>query len=312
MDFEKPILVLSACLDLQPVRYNGEIVKDDFALKLRGFCQVITVCPEISIGLGVPRDKIIVYVQNGVYKLSQPATGRDLTSDMNGFSEKFIKNLDEIDGFLLKSKSPSCGVSNTLIYKDMQGKVFHSKGKGLFAMKMLESFPLIPIEDEGRLRNPMIKDHFLTRLFSLARWRVFSKNVVGIKDLYEFHRRYKYLLMVHSQQLLKRMGKLLADYDKSQDLQRIKDEYGKIFKTVLSKKPTAGSHVNVLMHIFGHLSDFLKPTERRHFLNILERYKEGRIPVAVPREILRSWAYRFDDEYVLTQVYLMPYPQEFE
>ncbi|AEH51570.1 YbgA family protein [Pseudothermotoga thermarum] len=312
MNFEKPILVLSACLDLQPVRYNGQLVKDEFVLKLRDFCQVITVCPEVSIGLGVPREKIIVYVEDGIYKVSQPATGRDLTNELNDFAEKFIENLKEVDGFLLKSKSPSCGVSNTLVYKDSQGLFFHSKGKGLFAMKVLKTFPLVPVEDEGRLKNPSIKDHFLTRLFSLAHWRVFSKQVNSIKDLYEFHRRYKYLLMVHSQQMLRKMGKLLANYSKEQDLQKIVNEYGEMFKLALCKKPTVGSHINVMMHIFGHFSDFINQSEKRHFLNVLQKLREGKIPITVPREILRSWAYRFDDKYVLSQVYLNPYPQELE
>ncbi len=312
MSFEKPILVMSACLDLQPVRYNGEIVKDEFALRLRDYCQIITVCPEVEIGLGVPRGKIIVYVEDGTYRVFQPSTGRDLTENMKDFSENFTKALGEVDGFLLKSKSPSCGVSNTLVYKEPQGKVFHSKGKGLFAMKMLQAFPMLPVEDEGRLRNPAIKDHFLTRLFALAYWRVFSKKVGKINDLYEFHRRYKYMLMAHSQQLLKKMGKLLADFNKQQDLEELKNKYGDLFKTALAKRPSVGNHVNTLMHIFGHLSDFLNSHEKRHFLVILDRLKEGKTSFAVARELLRSWAYRFDDQYILSQSYLNPYPQDLE
>ncbi len=312
--FERPILLLSACLDLQPVRYNGEVVKDDFVLKLREFCEIKTVCPEIGMGLGVPRDKIIVYVKDGEYRLLQPSTSRELTNDMEHFWNNLTANtnLDEIDGVVLKSKSPSCGVSNTKVYKDPEGKVYYGKGKGLFALRLLETFPLLPVEDEGRLKDYGLRDHFLTRLFAYSYWRNFKKNVKSIKDMYDFHRTYKYILMAYSQKYLRQMGQLLASYNGNQNLTDVLNEYEKMFKLALSKKTNVANNTNVLLHIFGHISDFLNSSEKKHFLRIIERYKEGKLPITIPRELLRSWAYRFNDEYVLSQTYLSPYPEELE
>ncbi len=312
--FERPILLLSACLDLQPVRYNGEIVKDDFVLKVREFCGIKTVCPEVGIGLGVPRDKIIVYVKDGEHRLSQPSTSRELTKDMERFWNTLITNtnFDEIDGVVLKSKSPSCGISNTKVYKDPEGKVYYGKGKGIFALKLLEIFPLLPVEDEGRLKDYGLRDHFLTRLFAFAHWRIFKKSVKSIKDMYDFHRTYKYILMAYSQKYLRQMGQLLANYNGNQNITDVLNEYEKMFKFALSKKTNVANHTNVLLHIFGYISNFLNFFEKKHFLRIIERYKEGKVPITIPRELLRSWAYRFDDEYVLSQTYLSPYPEELE
>ncbi len=310
--FEKPLLVLSACLDLQPVRYNGDVVRDELVLKLRNYSIVIPVCPEVGIGLGVPRPKIIVYIKDGEYRVFQPSTGKDLTQELREFSKNFIQSLGQVDGFLLKSKSPSCGVSNTVVYKDPQGKEFYGKGKGLMALEVLRTLTDIPVEDEGRLHNSSIRDHFLTRIFALAHWRRVSQEASSVKDLMNFHRVYKYMLLAHSPLLLKRMGRLLASYDGTQTLEELKGEYSRMFKSALARKPNAGMHVNAFMHILGHLSDFLKPQEKRHFLDVLEKFRGGRLPIRVPREILRSWAYRFDDAYLLSQAYLDPYPEELE
>ncbi len=307
---EKPILVLSACLDLQPVRYNGDVVRDEFVLKLRNHSTVIPVCPEVGIGLGVPRPRIIVYLKDKKYRVFQPSTGRDLTQELEAFSRNFIQSLGQVDGFILKSKSPSCGVYNTKVYKDPEGKEFYGKGKGLMALEILKTFKGLPVEDEGRLHNPSLRDHFLTRIFALAHWRKVSQGANSIEDIVNFHRSYKYMLLAYSPTLLKRMGKLLAEYKGTQGLEELKSKYSKLFRSALAKKPHADMHVNALIHILGHLSDFLKPCERRRFLGVLEEFKKGKLPIKVPRKILKDWVYRFNDTYLLSQAYLEPYPEE--
>ncbi len=308
--FDKPNLVLSACLDLQPVRYNGEYVKDEVTLKLREYCNVIPICPELEIGLGIPRDKIIVYKTGSGYGLSQPSTNRELTKEMNEFSQKFLKSLKEVDGFLLKSKSPSCGVSNTSVYKDKEGTKIYGKGKGLFTMAVMDYFHDLPVEDEGRLRNPILRDLFFTNLFALAHWRNFKEKAKSIREMMEFHQSYKYLFMSRSPSYLKIMGRLLADYKQGDSFEKLKEDYEKLFKQVLTRNTTAGKHVNVLTHILGHISDFLKSEEKKHFLALLRKYKSEKISLQVLREMIISWAYRFENKYLLIQVYLNPYPEE--
>lgn len=309
--FPKPKLVVSACLNLKPVRYNGQEVRDEFVLKLLPYCHVIEVCPEVSIGLGVPRDKIIVYRKNGSVGLSQPSSGLELTDRMEKFTQEFLESIEEVDGFLLKSKSPSCGVSNTKVYADPEGKEFYGKGKGLFALRVLERYRDLPVEDEGRLRNPELRDHFLTRLFALADLRESINNMQEISQLMSFHQKYKYMLMAHSQTKLKTMGRLVASANKRSFLQ-VLEEYRRLFREALSRKPTIGQHVNTITHIFGHLSSRLNPSERAHFLKLVEDYKKGRIERKLLVEFLRGYAYRFENEYLMTQTYLQPYPEDLE
>lgn len=305
--FPKPLLVMSACLDLQPVRYNGEVVKDPFAIKLREYCHIISVCPEVSIGLGVPRDKVIIQKGESL-RLIQPSTGRDLTQLMLSFSKEFLDSLDAVDGFLLKSKSPSCGVSNTRIYKDPQGKEFYGRGKGLFATHVLERYQLLPVEDEGRLKNKEIREHFLVRLFAIADLREFLSKAQDVKDLVEFHSRYKYLIMAHSQVKLKQMGQLVAEAKKN--FKEALSRYRILFMEALKRRPTKGQHANTLLHIMGHLSRALKKSEKEHFYSLVESYKAGQKDLYTLLEIIKSWSYRFDEKYLTDQVYLEPYPDE--
>ncbi len=309
--FARPRLVLSACLNLKPVRYNGLFVRDEFVLKLTPYCELIEVCPEVAIGLGVPREKVIVYLKDGQYRLFQPATGLELTERMLSFAEEFIGSLSEIDGFILKSKSPSCGVSNTMVYKDEEGKEFLKKGKGLFAMEVLKRFEDLPVEDEGRLKNKEIREHFLSRLFAVADMRESLKNIEKVSQLMEFHKRYKYFLMAHSQVRLKAMGKKVAEATKG-NLKEALEEYHQLFLQAIKRKPSRGQHANTILHIFGHLSRNLNKGEKAHFLKLVEDYKHGRVERKLLIEFLKSYAYRFENTYLISQTYLEPYPEELE
>ncbi|RMH04189.1 MAG: DUF1722 domain-containing protein [Aquificota bacterium] len=305
--FPKPRVVVSSCLVGKPVRYNGGLVEDPFVSSLLGYCDVIDVCPEVEIGLGVPRPRIIVYKTQGAIRLSQPSTGLDLTESMEAFSDRFLSSLPPVDGFVLKSKSPSCGVSNTLTYKDPEGKEFLSKGKGLFAIRVLQRYELLPVEDEGRLKNPEIREHFLVRLFALADLRESLQGVKRVKDLMDFHQRYKYMLMAHSQVKLKHLGRLVAQA-REENLEKTLEEYRLIFMQALSRKPSKGQHANALLHILGHLSKHLNEREKRHFIILIERFKRGKESLHTLLELFKSLAYRFENPYLMSQAYLEPFP----
>jgi len=167
----KPRIVVSSCLAGENVRYDGKPVEDEFSERLIKHVEVIRVCPEVGIGLGVPREKIIVYFQNGEPRVSQPSTGLELTDKIKEFSKSFLDSLSEVDGFLLKAKSPSCGVSRTKTYRDREGRSYRGLGKGLFALEVLKRFPHLPVEDEIRLRNERRRLLFLLNIFSLAELR---------------------------------------------------------------------------------------------------------------------------------------------
>ncbi len=301
---------MSSCLDLQPVRYNGEIIRDDFVVKLRGFVKVVPVCPEMAVGLGAPRPRILAHAEDGRMELFQPATGRELTSEMAGFSDSFLNGLHGIDGFLLKSKSPSCGVSGTKIYRYREGGIVLKKGRGFFAEKVLEKYPYLPAEDEGRLRNRELRDNFLTNIYAAADARVSLGRSARIKDLVAFQSRYKYFLMAYNQKKLKELGKLIASYKKGDDLGTLVDQYRQGFLAAIHRKPSRKQLVNALTHIFGHFSEGLAGGEKKMYLNLLRSYEKGISGIHPPLSILKSWALRFRDQYLLSQRLLDPFPEE--
>lgn len=307
--FPRPTICISACLKGENVRYNGQNIHDDFVSLLIKYCNTISVCPEIAIGLGVPRNKILVYCVNGEFRLYQPTTGIDITEKMNEFSQSFLSTLKDVDGFVLKAKSPSCGIWGTKIYKNPQVTVFYSKGKGLFAMQVLSHFRYLPVEDEKRLNDEEIRDHFLVRLFSLAELRQNFSESFSISALIAFHERYKYLLMTYNQQKLCDLGRIVAKYEKG-TINKGVSEYKKVFYSAFKKKPSRKHHINTILHIFGYFSEKLNVQEKKHFLNLVEQYQENKIRRDVLVQILRNWAYRFNDTYLLEQRYVNPYPQD--
>ncbi|MCM8771973.1 MAG: DUF523 and DUF1722 domain-containing protein [candidate division WOR-3 bacterium] len=299
----RPKIILSKCF-CQPVRYNGEMVKDEFVEKLKNYVDYIEVCPEFDVGLGVPRKSIIIVKNNGSKRLIQTDTENDLTDKIIKYSQNIIESLKEVDGFLLKANSPSCGVGSAKLYKD--GK-FISKTYGIFAEKIKEKFYYLPIEDEGRLKNREIREHFLIRIFAFAELRELLKKP-EIKKLVDFHTKYKYLLMTYNQKYLKELGQLVADgkLSVSQKLMLYKDR----FYLAFLRKPSPSRHINTLLHIIGHIKDRLNSKEKKHIFSLLENYKRGRIDLKVIVELLKNLSYRFDNEYLLCQKYLEPYPDE--
>ncbi|MEN2985750.1 MAG: DUF1722 domain-containing protein [Thermodesulfovibrionaceae bacterium] len=297
----KPKILFSRCF-FEPVRYNGGVVIDEFIEKLKSYVDHIYVCPEIEIGLGVPRPRIII-LKDTRKKLIQPETGLDLTERMLSYIENFLKYLDDVDGIILKAKSPSCGVYSTKLYKD---GVVVGKTDGFFAEGLKKAYPLLPLEDEGRLRDEEIRYHFLTRVFSCRELRALLESP-SAKELVEFHTKYKYLLMTYSQKHLKQLGSIVADGKLS--LTEKISIYREVFCQALKRKPTNKRHINTLMHIFGHISNKLNNREKRHFQELLEKYRKNRIELRVLVELIRNFAYRFENQYLLMQKYLEPFPE---
>ncbi len=294
MGFPKPRLVLSSCLNLEPVRYNGSAVEDEFVMRLREYCEVISVCPEVSLGLGVPRDKIILYRENGSLGLSQPSTGLELTQRMREFSERFLFSLPPVDGFLLKGRSPSCGVSRrTLVYRDPEGKVFLTRGRGLFAAEVLRTFRLIPVEDELRLKDRKVKERFLLRLFAAAWLRSDTLNSV--------HTRYRYLLMAHSERKLRAMEGVLKE-----DPQ----EYRTLFLSALRRSPTLRQHIKVIGRMIADVSDRIEADDRERLLSMKRMLGEGKIGLDELLQELRRVLRSSGVEDVGLWTYLSPFPEE--
>jgi len=171
--FPRPVLVVSRCLGFEPVRYNGQVIEDDFVQRLARFCEPIVVCPEVEIGLGVPRPPIrLVHAGEEGTRVQQPGTGRDLTAEMHAFGDRFLEGLDVADGFVLKSRSPSCGLRDVKLFDSAEATTpLSAREAGAFGSAVLARFPWAAIEDEARLGDPALRDRFLTLLFALATLR---------------------------------------------------------------------------------------------------------------------------------------------
>jgi len=309
MKFIKPKIVLSKCF-VEPVRYNGEIVKNHFVEKLLKFIEPIFVCPETSIGMSVPRPRVFIFLKENLIRMYDPKSKIDYTDKIYNFSKEFLLNLHDIDGFILKSKSPSCGVKDANLYKE-DLKNFLSRSDGIFTREARNIFHNIPIESETRLRNYWFRRDFLTKIFSLADLRNLVNSCQNINQLIKFHEYYKYILMSYSSTNLKKLGKLIANW-KSYGLATTLKLYGQIFRQALSKYTSKNKHYNVLQHIYGHIKDKISEAEKKHILKMLTKFKNDKLQLEAIIEYIKSFIFRFNETYLSTQKYLEPFPEELE
>lgn len=306
--YARPTVVVSRCLELVACRYNGQSIRAPLVLALQPFVDLKPVCPEVEIGLGVPRDPIRLVELKGMRRLVQPTTGRDVTGEMERFSGDYLASVGEVDGFLLKSRSPSCGIKDTKVYGGVEAKTPAGKGAGVFGGAVLERFPHAAIEDEGRLTNLRLRHHFLTRVFARAVFRR-VKTAASMAELVRFHTDHKFMLLAYHQSQLRALGKIVANPDK-RPIGEVLAAYEDGFGRALAHPARRTSHINVLMHGMGYVSDGLSDGEKAFFLDLLGEYRKDRVPLTSPLAIAQSWIVRFDQAYLATQRYFDPYPRE--
>ncbi|SCY63149.1 YbgA family protein [Desulfoluna spongiiphila] len=304
--FPKPTLVVSKCLGFEACRYNGQALSDSFVSQLTSYVEFIPVCPEVEIGLGVPRSPIRLARVEKKLHLYQPATEQVLTDAMADFSTACLDALPQVDGFLLKNRSPSCGPSDVKVYEGLAKSANAKRGSGFFAGCAGDRFPGLPMEDEGRLKNYELREQFLIRVYSLARFRQ-AKKSGRMRDLVAFHSTHKLLLLAWNQTRFRACGKITANHEK-RPVAAVFALYEEELKKALATRPRAPSMINTLMHAFGWVSDGLSREERAYFLESLEEYRDERIPLAALLRLIKGYAVRFDQEYLLDQVILEPFP----
>jgi uncharacterized protein YbgA (DUF1722 family)/uncharacterized protein YbbK (DUF523 family) len=308
-EFARPVVWVSACLGFQANRYNGQMLPADFLGVLAPHVEYRQVCPEVAIGLGVPRHPIRLVQNETGLRLQQYETQADVTERMQSFIADWIARVDLADGFVLKSRSPSCGFKDVRVYPSLGPvQAVSSKGNGFFGGAVLDAFPDLPLEDEGRLQNYTIREHFLTRIFTTAAWRAVETGV-RMKELVAFHAAHKYLLLLHNEVELRRLGKIVANHER-RGAEEVFALYGRHLRAALAKAPRPSAAINVLSHILGHVSDQLTPPERAFALDTFEMYREERVPLSVPLNLLRGFAIRFANRYLLDQAVFEPFPLE--
>jgi uncharacterized protein YbbK (DUF523 family)/uncharacterized protein YbgA (DUF1722 family) len=306
--FYKPRIVISQCLGFDKCRYNAQTISDEFINKLEEHVEFIPVCPEVEIGLGIPRPPVRIVEKEGRLELYQPETNRFFTAEMASFTEEYLSSIQEIDGFILKNRSPSCGPGDVKIYQGFAKSAGAYRGSGFFGGAVHKKFGHLAIEDEGRLKNFTIREHFLIKLFTLARFRQI-RNSKKMGMLVKFQSEHKLLLLAYNQAHFRLSGKIIANHEKlsfDQVYQLYQQELSHIFK----KMPRYPAMINTLQHAFGWISDHLSKEEKQFFLNALEEYRDERIPLSTVLHLLKANAIRFKNEYLANQVLLNPYPRE--
>lgn len=305
----RPRVVASACLGFDACRWDGAVLADTFLRSLAAHAEVVRVCPEVAIGLGVPRDPIRIERTAAGRRLVQPATGRDVTRAMEDFAAAWLDRLGEVDGFVLKGRSPSCAVSDAKVYAGGGKQVRRAgKGPGLFAQAVLARFPAAAVEDEGRLTNRRLREHFLTRIFTTAAFRAVRRRG-RMRDLVAFQADNKLLFMALGQTRMRRMGRLVANAE-GRAPEEVYDRYEEELTALLARPSRPAAHVNVAMHALGHFKDGLTGREKKHFLDVLARYRAGAVEPSAVTGILASWVARFEVGILARQTWFEPFPAE--
>jgi uncharacterized protein YbgA (DUF1722 family)/uncharacterized protein YbbK (DUF523 family) len=301
---------ISSCLLGEQVRYDGGHKRDAFLVDLFGkYVEWVPVCPEMEMGLGVPRPNLRLIDQDGDIRMVAPTTGKDHTAGMNFFLRQRIRQLEDehLAGFVFKRSSPSCGLERVRVYKN---GIPTGRGQGLFAAAITTQFPTLPAEEEGRLNDPRLRENFVSRVFAYQRWTDTHKQRFTRRALMEFHATHKYLLLAHNQQGMRRIGELLARPQEFSTTSELATAYWKGFSDVMKRTPSRRNHTNALQHIAGYFSDRLDIGDRQELTSAIQSYRLGNVPLIAPITLLRHYVRKLGEPYLETQVYLNPHPDE--
>ncbi len=303
-------LGISSCLLGENVRYDGGHKLDRFLRDtLGGYADFVPVCPEVECGLSIPREAMRLVGDPEDPRLLTRKTLIDHTPRMKNWITKRLRELEKEDlrGFIFKSRSPSSGMTGVKVYDETGTRI--RKGKGLFAGAFMDRFPVLPVEDDGRLHDPGLRENFIERIFAYDRWRNMESSGRTAGKLVEFHSRHKYLILSHSRKTLKELGALTARAGKMP----AGELYGSYIATLMEGmklSATAKKNTDVLMHIMGYFKKVLTADEKKELLGIIEQYRTGLIPLVVPVTLLNHYVRKYSPEYLIGQYYLEPHPAE--
>ncbi|WP_455233852.1 YbgA family protein [Thiogranum longum] len=300
---------VSACLLGARVRFDGGHKQNRFILDMLGqHFEFVPFCPEVAIGLGTPRDTIrLVGREDSPRAVGSRNPDLDVTDALRDYSRKTAQELDGLCGFILKKDSPSCGMERVRIYNDKS--MPHRNGVGLFAREVIKANPLLPVEEEGRLNDPALRENFINRVFVYARWRALRQQGLTKAGLIAFHARHKLTLMAHSPQGYRELGPMLARLD-DVSLEELGDQYISRLMELLKTHASRKRHVNVLQHLLGYLRKCVDSSARADLVDVIDAYRRGDYPLVVPVTLLQHHFRRNPHPYVSQQVYLNPHPRE--
>ena len=292
---------ISSCLLGAEVRFDGGHKRDPFLVDVLGpFVEWVPVCPEVEIGLTVPRETLRLVERGGVTRLINKNSGIDHTSTMRTWSADRIQYLESLDlsGFVFKRGSPSCGMERVKVYRE--NNLLHTQGTGIFAGAVMGSLPNLPVEEEGRLNDPRLRENFISAIFAYRRWTAMARDGITINGIMQFHARHKYQLMAHHQIGARKLG----------NLTRSAADYFNLFCDVMRRTPTRRNHTNALQHLAGYFSKSLSAADRAEMTHVIENYRREMVPLIVPITLIRHYVRQYALGYLENQVYLQPHPNE--
>jgi uncharacterized protein YbgA (DUF1722 family)/uncharacterized protein YbbK (DUF523 family) len=305
-------LGISACLLGEKVRYDGGHKHDCYLTDTLGrYVEYIPVCPEVEAGFGVPREAMHLEGDPNAPRLVTRRTKWDVTEPMLAWAKKRVLELEAQDlcGFIFKSRSPSSGMERIPVYNEKGMPV--KKGVGLFARIFMDHFPLLPVEDEGRLHDPKLRENFIECVFVFKRWRECLSRGKSRQDLIDFHTKHKLLILSHSPKHYRMMGKLVGQA-KAFALDELYQTYQRLLLEALRLKTTIKKNANVLQHMMGYFKKELSADEKRELLEIIGLYREAYVPLIVPITLMNHYIRKYDQPYLQGQYYLQPHPIELQ
>lgn len=319
MQNEKKIRIgISSCLLGNPVRFDGGHKKDQWLVNVLGeYVEYVPVCPEVEVGLPIPREAMRLVGDPEDPRLVTVKTYQELTPKMKEYAAKRVVELEKenLCGFVFKRSSPSSGMERVKVYKDVDPKEAKNagapslKGVGIFAKKFMEHFPLLPVEEEGRLGDARLRENFIEQIFVMQRWRELREQPFSLHNLLEFHAQHKLLIMSHSVEHYRSMGNLVA-HGKKVDPETLMEQYQTELLTALKIKATVKKHTNVLQHIAGYFKKQLSPDEKQELQEVISQYHANLVPLIVPITLCNHYIRKYDEKYLRSQWYLNPHPVE--
>ena len=300
---------VSSCLLGNEVRHDGGHKRDRYITDiLSEYFDFTSFCPETAIGLGIPRPTIrLAMISNDVQLVKSDDYSIDYTQQMRTNGDSYCSQIADLSGYILKSKSPSCGMERVNLYQD--NGYATKEGVGIFAQSLLQAHPYMPVEEEGRLNDAHIRENFIERVFAYHRWQKMTAGSYSISDFMDFHKQHKLILLAHNEAIYRKMGRLVAETNRENLLEQSND-YIHLFSQAMSSKATRNSHVNVLQHLMGYLKQSADAEDKAELLEVFDKYHQGELPLIVPITLLHHHFRKHPDDYISQQYYLNPYPAE--
>lgn len=301
---------ISACLAGEGVRFDGGHKHEPFlTATVARFVEFVRVCPEVDVGMGVPREAVRLVRRDGGVAMVGNKTGRDWTDPMVGYSRQKARELGELGlcGYILKKGSPTCGMERVRLYSE--AGMPEKNGVGLFARVLKETLPDLPVEEEGRLHDPPLRENFFEAVFAYRRLQTLFGKPWTTGDLVRFHTAEKMLLLAHDPAGYKELGRLVAGAS-GRDQEEVAGEYRARFMAAMRRKPTRGRHTNVLQHMLGFFREHLDARARGDLDAEVEQYRQGLVPLVVPVTLVAHYVRLLEEPYLQGQTYLQPHPRE--